>query len=141
MRHTTGTASIEAALSLCARDPDIRVLHRVSTLDDFPLAEHRGGEIRKIAILDTETTGTAPDRDEIIDVAVVIVEVDADGEIVGILSAGQALRDPGFPLPEAITLLTGLTDEDVRDKHIDLDRLERLISSADTHVAAAQREG
>lgn len=133
MTHNTGTASAEAALLAC--DPDIRILHRVSALADFPLAEPVTGPIRRCAIVDTETTGTDPMTDEIIDVAVVIVEVDTAGQIVGIASAGQALRNPGFPIPEAITRLTGITDEDVEGKAIDLDRLGRLLAGADVRIA------
>lgn len=135
MTHTTGAASAEAALSACARDPNIRILRRVSSLDDFPLAPRGAGPFRKIAILDTETTGTDPVADEIIDIAVVMLEVDAGGEIVGILSAGQALRDPGMPIPPHITRLTGITDDDVRGMSIDLDRLERRLAGVDVLVA------
>jgi DNA polymerase-3 subunit epsilon len=130
-----GAPSAEAAPSADARGPDIRILRRVSLLADFPLAEPGDGAIRRIAIVDTETTGIDPDRDEVIDVAVVVVEVDAAGAIVGIASAGQALRDPGMPIPAAITRLTGLTDEDVAGKVIDLDRLELLLLDADVRVA------
>jgi DNA polymerase-3 subunit epsilon len=135
MTHITGAASVEAALSTCARDPDIRILRRVSSLDDFPLAPRGSGPFRKIAILDTETTGTDPLTDEIIDIAVVMLEVDLAGEIVGILSAGQALRDPGVPIPPHITRLTGISDDNVRGKTIDLDRLERRLAGADVLVA------
>ena len=135
MTYHTSATSAEVALSLAARDPDIRILRRVSSLDDFPLAPRGEGPFRKIAILDTETTGTDPLIDEIIDIAVVIVEVDAAGEIVGIASAGQALRDPGVPIPAHITRLTGITDADISGKTIDLDRLERRIATADVLVA------
>ncbi|WP_303762751.1 3'-5' exonuclease [Sphingobium yanoikuyae] len=135
MTHHISAASAEAALSLCAADPDIRILHRVSSLSDFPLAEPKGRPVRAVAVIDTETTGTDPDRDEIIDIAVVIIAVDADGQIVSIERAGQALRDPGMPIPAAITRLTGLTDEHVRDKVIDLDSLEAMIASADVRIA------
>lgn len=135
MSHINGAVSAEAALSICARDPDIRILRRVSSLEDFPLSPRGDGPFRKIAILDTETTGTDPLNDEIIDVAVVMLEVDDVGEIVGILSAGQALRDPGMPIPPHITRLTGITDADVRDKTIDLDRLEQRLTTADVLIA------
>lgn len=118
-----------------ADDPDVRILRRVFKLDDFPLAPRGDGPIRRIAIVDCETTGTDPITDEIIDIAVVMLEVDTAGEIVGIASAGQALRDPGMPIPAAITRLTGIADEDVRGKAIDLDRLERLLASADVRIA------
>lgn len=135
MTHITSAASAEAALSACARDSDTRILRRVSSLDDFPLAPRGAGPFRKIAILDTETTGTDALMDEIIDIAVVMLEVDAAGEIVGILSGGQALRDPGMAIPPHITRLTGITDADVRGKTIDLDRLERRLAGADVLVA------
>lgn len=135
MTHINSAASAEAALSQDVADPDIRVLHRVSSLSDFPLAEPRDGWIRTVAIIDTETTGTDPDIDEIIDIAVVIIAVDADGQIVRIDRAGHALRNPGMPIPAAITRLTGITDADVRDKVIDLDALEVLIASADVRIA------
>ncbi|PZQ58879.1 MAG: DNA polymerase III subunit epsilon [Sphingomonas taxi] len=135
MTHINSAASAEAALSPCAGDADIRVLHRVSSLNAFPLAEPRDGPIRTVAVIDTETTGTDPDRDEIIDIAVVLIAVDADGRIVRIDRAGQALRDPGMPIPAAITRLTGITDAGVRDKVIDLDALEALIASADVRIA------
>lgn len=135
MTHITSAASAEAALSTCTRDPDIRILRRVSSLDVFPLAPRGAGPFRKIAIVDTETTGTDVIHDEIIDIAVVVIDVDCAGEIVGIASAGQALRDPGMPIPAAITRLTGIGDADVAGKAIDLDRLERLLASVDVRIA------
>ena len=118
-----------------ADDPDVRILRRVAGPKTFPLVAEPVGETRHIAIVDTETTGTDPLLDEIIDVAVVIVEADALGQIVGIDRVGQALRDPGMPIPAVITKLTGITDDDVRGRTIDLDRLERLLAGADVRVA------
>ncbi|MDE0878029.1 MAG: 3'-5' exonuclease [Sphingomonas bacterium] len=129
------TASTEAVTCACANDPDTKILRRVSSLSDFPLAPRGNGPWRRVAVLDVESTGTDPLTDEIIDIAVVILVVDADGAIVEIESAGQALRDPGVPIPEAITRLTGITDEDVAGKTIDLDRLERRIANADVRIA------
>ncbi len=124
-----------ATLSGTNDDPDIRILRRVSTPDTFPLAADPVGATRRIAIVDTETTGTDPQLDEIIDVAVVIVEADGLGRIVSVDRVGQALRDPGMPIPAVISRLTGITDDDVRGRTIDLDRLERLLADADVRVA------
>jgi DNA polymerase-3 subunit epsilon len=118
-----------------ADDPDIRILRRVYGPENFPLVTEPVGHIRRIAIVDTETTGTDPLVDEIIDVAVIIVEADTLGQIVRVERVGQALRDPGMPIPAVITRLTGITDDDVRGRTIDLDRLERLLASADVRVA------
>lgn len=135
MTHITDAVPLGTALCTCAEDPDVRVLRRVSALGDFPLTEQVTGTVRRVAIVDTETTGTDVIHDEIIDIAVVVIEVDEIGEIVGIASAGQALRDPGMPIPPHITRLTGITDDDVRGKTIDLDRLERLLAAVDVRIA------
>ena len=135
MTHTTDAAPAGAALSVHPDDPDIRILRRVTALKDFPLAPPTDGPLRFVTVVDTETTGTDPIQDEIIDIAVVTLEVDAAGEIVGILSSGQALRDPRMPIPPYITKLTGITDADVRGRVIDLDRLENRLSKADVLVA------
>ncbi|KQN80548.1 3'-5' exonuclease [Sphingomonas sp. Leaf62] len=133
--HEIRHLAANALMTGQADNPDIRILRRVSSLDALPLAPRGNGPFRKIAVLDTETTGTDALMDEIIDVAVVTLEVDAAGEIAGILSAGQALRDPGVAIPPHITRLTGITDADVRGKTIDLDRLERRLACADVLVA------
>lgn len=135
MTHNTNASPAGAALPACANDPDVRILRRVSSLENFPLAENAVTPIRRVVVTDVETTGTDPLNDEIIDVAVVVIDVDSRGEIVGIVSAGQALRDPGMPIPPIITQITGLTDADVAGKSIDLDRLEWRLASADVRIA------
>lgn len=135
MTHITNATSAGAALPTPAGDQDLRILRRVSALSDFPLAERATGTVRRVAIVDTETTGTDVIHDEIIDIAVVVIEVDEVGEIVGIVSAGQALRDPGMPIPPHISRLTGITDADVCGKAIDLDRLERLLAGVEVRIA------
>lgn len=135
MTHVITTAPAGAGDIVRADDRDIRILRRISSLGDFPLANRVTGKVRRIAVVDTETTGTDVLHDEIIDIAVVVIEVDEVGEIVGIVSAGQALRDPHMPIPAAITRLTGISDADVAGKAIDLDRLERLLRGVDVRLA------
>ena len=139
MTNIISPASPEAGHPAGSGDPNIRILHRVLPLSDFPLAPRAQGPIRKIALIDTETTGTDPLVDEAIDIAVVTIEVDAAGEIVGIANAGQALRDPGMPIPSQITKLTGLTDDDVRGKVINLEALQSRIMAADVRIAHVAR--
>ena len=45
------------------------------------------------------------------------------------------LRDPGRAIPEAMTALTGLTDDDVRGKHIDVEAASALIRRSDLVIA------
>lgn len=115
-------------------EPDIRILRRVLPLDAIQFAPRGDGPFRRVIILDCETTGTDPCVDEVIDLAIVTLEVDPAGEIVSILSAGQALRDPCVPIPPVITKITGITDDDVAGKAIDLDRLEHRLKQADLLV-------
>lgn len=133
--HDLRHAAASAPLSEYHNHPDFRILRRVLPLDDITLKPRGEGPTRRVAIVDVETTGTDPLLDEVIDVAVVTLEVDAAGEIVGIISAAEALRDPGMPIPPYITTLTGIRDDDVRGKSINLDRLEARLASADVLIA------
>ena len=60
------------------------------------------------AVFDCETTGTAPDRDEIVSLAV--VRLDADGCEMGRLAR---LVRPSCPIPAGATAIHGITDADV----------------------------
>lgn len=60
--------------------------------------------------IDLETTGLNPKQDKIIEIGAVKVE---NGEIVDTFSQ---LINPGRKLEERITELTGITDEDLKDK-------------------------
>ncbi|NIJ15061.1 3'-5' exonuclease [Sphingobium vermicomposti] len=116
-------------------DWDIRILRKVGDLADIPVGDAPHGEIRRVAVIDTETTGTDPLHDEIIDLAYVVLLVDGRGEIVGIEREAQALRDPGMPIPERISRLTGLTDAHVAGLTFDLDKVQGVLSDVDVCVA------
>ncbi|MEK7529172.1 MAG: exonuclease domain-containing protein [Patescibacteria group bacterium] len=60
--------------------------------------------------LDLETTGIDPSHDRIIEVAA--VKFDDSGKI---LDRFVTLVNPGFALPQAITVITGITDSDLKD--------------------------
>ena len=116
-------------------DWDIRILRRVGRLEDFPLATDPVAPIRHVAVVDVETTGIDPLLHQVIDIAYVVLAVDARGEFVDIVRKGQSLCDPGMPIPPRITMLTGLTDEHVRGTAIDLDALQQIFATVDVFVA------
>lgn len=60
--------------------------------------------------LDLETTGLNPNRDKIIEIAA--IKIKEDGTI---LEEFHALVHPGVPLPQIITHITGITDEELKD--------------------------
>ena len=85
----------------------------------------------KIGIyLDTETTGMDPDEDSIIELAMVPFEFDKAGNIYRLLPAYNAFQDPGLPIPELITQITGITDDMVKGQSIDLERVAKMLSEA-----------
>ena len=79
--HELGHIAAAAMIPKAADNPDIRILRRVSTLEDFPLVPRGDRPFRRVAVIDTETTGINPDTDEVIDIAVVMLEVDEAGEM------------------------------------------------------------
>lgn len=65
--------------------------------------------ITEYIALDLETTGLDPKKNKIIEIAAVHVK---DGAVT---ERYQTLLNPGWKLPERITELTGITDEDLSD--------------------------
>lgn len=87
-------------------------------------------EVKVGIFLDTETTGMDPDEDKVIELAMVPFEFDSDGNIYRVLPEYNALQDPGKPIPELITQITGITDDMVKGQSIDLQQVAELMSGA-----------
>src|SRR5690606_38877192 len=58
--------------------------------------------------IDTETTGTRPSVDRVVQIGVCRIE---RGEVTGFFSS---LVDPGIPIPAEASAVHGITDDDVR---------------------------
>ncbi len=87
-------------------------------------------EIKVGIYLDTETTGMDHDESKVIELAMVPFEFDSFGNIYRVLPAYNAFQDPGEPIPELITRITGITDEMVKGQSIDLQQVAKLIANA-----------
>ena len=94
---------------------DLRILHRVDTLDCFPRTLTGKLPHMTVAVLDVETTGLAADLDEVIEIAAVLLRIDAFGRVVEVLDSAQSLRDPGRAIPAEIERITGISDKMVAD--------------------------
>ena len=96
-----------------------------------------GAPVRRGLYVDCETTGFDWAHDEVIELALLPFTYTADGRIARVLhgDAQTHLRDPGRAIPQAITALTGLTDDDVRGKHIDVEAASALIRRSDLVIA------
>ena len=72
----------------------------------------------RLVLFDTETTGLSYNRDEIIEFAAVVVE-QRDGKATIIEEYDQLVTlSPGGFVPENIQKLTGITNEDIRERGI-----------------------
>jgi DNA polymerase III subunit epsilon len=110
-----GTEQLAARLE---QHPDYRVVRRLDTSRTGPTLE--GPTVRRAAIVDTETTGTDPAADKVIELAVVVFEYcHATGVVGRVLDSYDGLEDPGVPIPPSSTAIHGITDAMVAGQRID----------------------
>jgi DNA polymerase-3 subunit epsilon len=90
----------------------------------------------KAAILDTETTGTNPLVDKIIELGIVIVEYCPDtGQVYRVLETFDELEYPGIPIPAESTKIHGITDEMVNNTKINDSYVESLMADVSLVIA------
>lgn len=83
----------------------------------------------KASILDVETTGLDNRTDEVVELGIVLFEFDhASGQVLQIVEEYSSLRDPGRPIPPGATGAHGITDDEVRGKRLDDDKVRSLLA-------------
>ena len=90
---------------------------------------------RLAVLVDVETTGLDPTKDEIIEIALVRFYYLSDGEITGIIDVCDQLRQPSIAIPTIATEITGITNEMVAGCQIDHKSVEDIVLSADLVIA------
>ena len=109
-----------------------RVLRK---LQPRPIRQRTVSETHKIGvILDTETTGLDPRKDEIIELGMIAFTYDENG-IADVVDVFSALREPSVPISAEITRITGITAQMVEGQRIDIDAVGRFIDPADLVIA------
>lgn len=86
-------------------------------------------------ILDTEATGLNHRKDEIIEIGVVAFTFDEAGNIGDVIGVYGGLQQPSVSIPLEITRLTGIVDEIVAGRMIDLHQLRAIVEPADLVIA------
>lgn len=125
---------LEAMAATLAAHPDFRVLRRLDPAAQRPALT--GPTVRRAAIVDTETTGTDPAADRIIELALIVFEYcHATGAIGRVLETYDGLEDPGMPIPPESTAIHGITDEMVAGKRIDDAQVTRLLEAVGIVIA------
>ena len=128
---------VETAAAMLQAHDDYRVLRRIPSSDDWLLPGTQGRSRRGLFV-DVETTGLDTETDEIIEVALLPFDYDpATGEIAAVHEdqALDELRDPGIPIPAESSQVHGITDDAVKGKVVDDDRLNTLVAEADLIIA------
>ncbi|MFA7751961.1 exonuclease domain-containing protein, partial [Klebsiella pneumoniae] len=100
-----------------ARHPDFRILKRIGRMERRESGYARTGELG-VCVLDVETMGFDHRLDEIIELSLQTVRIDAEGRIVSTGRNSSWLEDPGRPIPPEIVKVTGITDADVAGRSI-----------------------
>lgn len=125
----------EALASELEAQAGYRVLRRVP--EPYTSLPHLGPapEGKCIAILDTETTGLDSEHDVIIELAIQLVFVGNEGEVIGYSAPHSWLEDPERELDPRISMVTGLGAQHLRGHKIDDDFARGLLDRADLIVA------
>lgn len=115
------------------RPHDFRVLERVPfTRDDvtFPLQlDCAVGDEQFIVVADVETTGFDVATEGVTQLGLTKLAYSPSlGRITSVVASQSWFNDPGKPIPEFITQLTGITDEDVKGKVITQEDIEPFLS-------------
>lgn len=127
-------AEPEAMAQVLEAHPDYRVLRRLVPTREY--RHPRTGEVAKVLILDTETTGLDASKDRITELALLLVDVDAKtGQPLQVLEVYDELEDPGMPIPAEATRVTGITDAMVAGKRLNEARIAELMVGVSLVIA------
>jgi len=125
---------LEQAAQVLQSSADYRVLRRLVPRDDFGVRP--SGTLLKGAIVDTETTGTDPTTDRIIELCVLVFEYSAEtGEVAWVSDVYDGLEDPRIAIPPQSTAIHGITDEMVSGEALDDEAVEGLLDGVNWVVA------
>lgn len=116
--------------------PDFQVLTRIKmSLPD----RETNQKTFNATIVDLETMGTDANAHEIIEIGLLSFNFSNEDGILSIQKEYNELNDPGKPIPEEISKITGITDDDVKGKKIDWSLVEKVLQN--THLVICHNSG
>ena len=97
---------------------------------------HGRQRYRHAALVDVETTGLNPARDEVVELAVVLFAFDwPSGRVVGIVDEYAGLREPAVPIPRQVVAIHGISMAMVKGRCLDDGRVRALFDRAECIIA------
>ncbi|MEL7684463.1 3'-5' exonuclease [Citromicrobium bathyomarinum] len=119
----------------CVENPTgIRTLRQIPRINEWPNTSEEAAAL-KLAVVDVETDGLDPLRDNVIQIAAALVDVSKDGRLLRVVDHGTGLADPRRAIPPRITAITGIDNLTVRGKRIKHAALTDFICKADAVLA------
>lgn len=94
-----------------------------------------GTPMRLGVMIDVETTGLDPQKDEVIELAMVPFTYGLDGRIFEIRPSYQSFNEPSQPITPAITAITGISDDMVAGHRIDPNGVASFVNAAALVIA------
>lgn len=129
---------IHALAERLAASPDHRVLRRVrfpTGVVQLTAPAQTPEVLYTAAVVDVETTGLDIERDRIIELAIRRIRHDAEGRVHRLDRLHVWREDPGVPIPEAVSRITGIRDADVAGTRIPDEKVVGLLSTCERIVA------
>lgn len=124
---------LEAMAEELVASGEFKVLRRLRRRELFNPPD--GSPTHFGVVVDVETTGLDPMRDEVIELGMNLFEYYPDGRVHRLVDEFRRFRDPSRPIPPEITEITGITDEMVCGQSIDPGEVDTFIARAGLVVA------
>lgn len=127
---------IEIAIATLRSSGDFVVLRKIDLARDHRFTQKPVAGSRIGLCIDTETTGLDYSQEKIIELGIVAFEYDPESaEIIRIVGRYSGFEDPGFPLDEEITQITGISDEMLAGQVFDDVQVTSLAEGASIVIA------
>lgn len=132
MRHERAACSATKGLEI---DGNHRILRRLRLDNEVPVLAPLNDDEAIGIVVDVETTGIAPELDQVIELAVRRFRFAGAGQVLEVERSWCWREDPGRSLDVEITRLTGIRDMDLVGQQIDDEAAEGLLRSASVVIA------
>lgn len=127
------TNNLKKLAAILSQSNEYRVTEKYQKPDSYNKTDTSNKLIG--VFLDIEATGLSYATDKMIELGMVKFEYTQDGRIFRLLDEFSGYQDPNMPIPEAITKLTGITDDMVKGHRINVDEVDSYLNNVDIIIA------